>query len=143
MNFTKYAVKGNHILDELAEELGFPEDRKLSLRILRSTLHVLRRRLKIEESFQLMAQLPFVIKALYVDSWKYQSKPERIKTASEFVRKVIHEDYPVGHHDFQTAKDGENAVKAVFKILAQHVSDGEMKDIAASLPEDIRTLLSD
>ncbi|MCX2743816.1 DUF2267 domain-containing protein [Mangrovivirga sp. M17] len=140
MNFNKYAAKGNQILHEIARELGLPENTDLSNRMLRSTLHALRDRLTVEESFHLIAQLPFVLKAMYVDGWKYSSKPQRIKTVKEFVKKVIYEDYPAGHHDIQTAKDGENAVKAVLKVLRNHISPGEFKDILLTMPEDLYPL---
>ncbi|QCK15468.1 DUF2267 domain-containing protein [Mangrovivirga cuniculi] len=140
MNFDKYASKGNRILNEIASEFGPPENSDLSARLLRSTLHTLRERLTVEESFHLLAQLPFVLKAMYVDGWKYNNKPERIKTIKDFVRKVIHEDRPVAHHDIQTAKDGENAVKAVLKILQKHVSQGEFEDILLTIPGDLHPL---
>lgn len=140
MDFNNYTAKGNKILDEVAEQLGFPGNRDLAGRILRAVLHAWRDRLTVEASFQLLAQLPFVLKALYVDGWKYHYKPERIKHVKDFVKKVIHEDYPVGHHDFQTAKDGENAIKAVLNVIKKHVSQGEIKDIIASIPPELRPL---
>jgi uncharacterized protein (DUF2267 family) len=140
MDFNKYAAKGNEFLDELAIELGFPENRKLSGRILRSTLHALRDLIPVEESFQLISQLPFVITALYIEEWKFHKKGKRIKHVKDFVKKVIHEDFPVGHHDFQTAKDGENAVMAVFKVLRRHVSAGEIDDILATMPKELHKL---
>ena len=140
MDFNKYADKGNLMLDEVALEIGFPQNRDLAGRILRSTLHALREVITIEESFQLMAQLPFVIKAMYIEEWKINRKTEKIKHVKDFVRKVIHEDFPVGHHDFQTVKDGENAVKAVFKVLRRHVSAGEIDDILATMPKELHKL---
>lgn len=140
MDFTKYAAKGNIILDEVAEELGFEGNRDLAGRMLRAVLHTLRERLTIQQSFQLMAQLPMMIKALYVEGWKYQEKPYRIKHVGEFIKNVIHEDFPAGHHDISTAKDGENAIKAVLKVIRRHVSEGEIKDILAGLPEELHPL---
>jgi len=140
MDFNKYADKGNLMLDEVALEIGFPQNRDLAGRILRSTLHALREVITIEESFQLMAQLPFVIKAMYIEEWKINRKTEKIKHVKDFVRKVVHEDFPAGHHDFQTVKDGENAVKAVFKVLRRHVSAGEIDDILATMPKELHKL---
>lgn len=140
MDFNNYSAKGNKVLDQVAEQLGFPENRDLAGRILRAVLHAWRDRLTIEASFKFMAQLPFVLKALYVEGWKFHNKPERIKHVKDFVRKVIHEDFPVGHHDFQTAKDGENAVMAVTNVIKNHVSEGEIKDVIASIPPELRTL---
>lgn len=143
MNFDQYAAKGNQIVNEVANELGFPENKKLATRLLRATLHTLRDRLTIQESFQLMAQLPMILKAVYVEGWKYQEKPNRIKHIGQFIREVIHEDQPVGHHDITTAKDGENAVRAIFKVLRNHISEGEIQDIINSIPTDLRDLWGD
>ena len=140
MKFSQYADKAEIIVKEVAEELGFPEDRKLATRILRAVLHALRERLTMQESFQLMAQLPMLLKAFYVEGWKYSEKPHRIKSVGEFVKLVVHEDYPMGHHDIKTAKDGENAVMAVLKVIRNHVSEGEVRDIMAIMPVDLRSL---
>jgi len=140
MDFNSYAAKGNQIVNEVAAELGLSEDKDRAFRLLRATLHALRVRLTIPVSFQLMAQLPMAIKALYVEGWKYQDKPKRIKEVGEFVREVIHEDSPAGHHDISTAKDGENAVRAIFKVLKNHISEGEVKDIILTMPPELRSL---
>lgn len=143
MDFTQYAGKGNQIVNEVAEELGFPGNKDLAGRILRAVLHTLRERLTIQESFQLMAQLPLVLKGLYVEGWKYQEKPFRIKHIGEFVLNVIREDYPAGHHDISTVKDGENAIMAVLKVLRNHISEGEVQDILASIPSELHHLWGD
>ncbi|MBL6445644.1 DUF2267 domain-containing protein [Fulvivirga sp. 29W222] len=143
MDFLKYAEKGNNILNEVAVELGFPDNKELAGRILRAVLHTLRARLTIQESFQLMAQLPLVLKGVYVEGWKYQEKPFRIKHIGEFITNVIHEDYPVGHHDIATVKDGENAIMAVLKVLRRHISEGEVQSILASIPQELHHLWGD
>lgn len=140
MDFNQYAATGNRILKEIAEELGFNDNTDLAGRMLRAVLHTLRERLTIQESFQLMAQLPFVLKGLYVEGWKYQEKPYRIKHVGEFIKNVINEDFPAGHHDISTAKDGENAIMAVLKVLRHHISEGEVQDILATMPEELHPL---
>lgn len=140
MQFEDYAAKGNQIVNEIAVELGFPENKKLATRLLRSTLHTLRDRLSIQEAFQFMAQLPMILKAVFVEGWKYREKPNRIKHIGDFVREVIRQDQPAGHHDISTVKDGENAVRAVLKVIGNHISEGEVEDIMRSTPQELRTL---
>ncbi len=141
MNFNKYAEKGNLILDEVAEQLGMDQNRELAFRILRAVLHALRERLPIQESFHLIAELPFIVKALYVEGWKYHEKPNRrIKDTGSLVREMIHENYPAGHHDFVSLKDGENALRAVIIVLQRHISPGECADIENALPADLKGL---
>lgn len=140
MKYKLYIEKAQIIIKEVAEELGFPDDHHLAERMLRAVLHTLRSRLTIQESFQMMAQLPMLLKALYVDGWKYQQKPSRIKHIGDFIREVVHEDFPSGHHDITTSKDGENAIRAVLKVIRRHVSEGEVQDILAIMPDDLKPL---
>ncbi len=140
MKFSKYVEKADVMVDELANELGYPGDHKLAGRLLRSVLHVLRDRLTIEESFQLISQLPLMIKGLYVEGWKYGSTTKKIKTTGEFIRAVIKEDFPAGHHDIFSVKDGENVIRAVFNILKKHVSQGEVEDVIAVMPKNLKPL---
>ncbi len=140
MDFYKYADKGNEILHEVAEELGFPNDHKLAMRLLRSVLHVLRDRLTIEESFHMIAQLPLVIKGLYVEGWNIHKEHKKPKNIGDFIKEVIKNDYPVGHHDVTGTKDGQNAIMAVFKVLKKHVSEGEIQDMIAVMPDELRPL---
>ena len=141
MNFNKYAEKGNLILAEISEQLGIEENRERSYRILRAVLHVLRERLPVQESFHLMAQLPLVLKGVYADGWKYHDKPNRkIRDLTSFVREMVREDYPAGHHDFMTVKDAENAVRAVITVLRRHIAAGEADDIENALPADLKEI---
>lgn len=140
MDFYKYADKGNEILKEVAEELGFPDDMKLAGRLLRSVLRALRDRLTVEESFQMIAQLPLVIKGLYVEGWKINRKPKKIKTVGDFIKAVIKKDFPVGHHDITGTKDGQNVIMVVLKVLKKHISKGEVADIMAVMPPELRPL---
>ena len=140
MKYNLYIEKAQLIIKEVANELGFPEDLHLAERMLRAVLHALRSRLTIQESFQLIAQLPMLLKALYVDGWKYRDKPKRMKHIGDFVREVVHEDFPLAHHDITTSKDGENVIRAVLKVIRRHVSEGEIQDILAIIPDDLKPL---
>ena len=140
MKYQLYAEKAQVMIKEVAEELGFPEDKELAERLLRAVLHALRTRLTIQESLQMIAQLPMLLKAMYVDGWKYQEKPDRKKHIGDFVRDVIHEDFPLGHYDIRTSKDGENAIRAVLKVIGNHISEGEMHDMMAVLPKELQLL---
>lgn len=138
--FYKYAQKGNEMVNELAEELGIPEDKETAFRIMRAVLRALRNQISVEESFQLLAQLPMVMKGLYVEQWKISRKPEHVRNVYDFVKSVRHEDHPVGTHDLFTFKDGVNAVMAVFKVLRAHISEGEVEDIISVLPGPLKEL---
>ncbi len=144
MNFEKYVEKGNIFLKELAEELGIPEDKERAGRILRTVLHTLRRRLTLEESFDLISQLPMCIKAIYVDGWKPSPFPDKtIKTAEDFINEVLEEDKRSAGKDFGNEEHAKQVIKAVFRVIKGHVSDGEIQDIKGDLPKSLKTLFED
>ncbi len=140
MNFEKYAAKGNLFLKELAKELGDPENKDKAGRILKAVLKALRDRLSHEESMHLLAQLPMCIKAIYVDGWKLTKTPEKIKNIQEFIQEVRKYDIPRAEQDFKDDKEAEKAIRAVFKVIKRHISDGEAYDIKAELPKQLKEL---
>lgn len=140
MNFKNHTETGERIVKEVAIALGFPDDKDLAARLLSAVLHVLRSQLTIEQSFRLMAHFPIILKGIYVDGWKYQEKPFKVKTIGDFVREVIHEDWPLGKQDISTVAEGENAIFAVFQVIKRRVSENEIEDILLSLPITLRLL---
>jgi uncharacterized protein (DUF2267 family) len=77
LDFEKYAAKGNEFVRLVAEDLQVSHDR--AGRIIRAVFHALRNRLNHEESFQLLAQLPMVLKGVYVDGWHFDKDFHRIR----------------------------------------------------------------
>jgi uncharacterized protein (DUF2267 family) len=109
------------------------DDAGVAYRTLRAVLHALRDRLSIDEVVQLGAQLPMLIRGLYYEGWC----PRRTSTANraEFLERVRVSDCwrPGQLHP-------ELLVRAVLSVLARHVSPGEVNDIQAILPADLREL---
>ncbi|MDN5205016.1 DUF2267 domain-containing protein [Fulvivirgaceae bacterium BMA10] len=140
LNFKKYAEKAERMVEELAIQLGIPDRRDTAGRILRSVLHALRNRISLEESFQLMAQLPMALKSVYVEGWRPSKQQKTVRTIPGFIKEVMKEDGKPGRHDFSTLKDGENAIRAVFKVLENHVSEGEINHIRNAMPEELKDL---
>jgi len=73
--FDKYLHEINAFIDELAENFGHMEDKNQTIRLLKATLHTLRDKITIGESLDLISQFPMMLKALYVEQWKYSDKP--------------------------------------------------------------------
>lgn len=138
MNFEKHAAKGNEFLNRLAWHLNDPQNKDRAGRILRCVLRALRNRLTLEESIQLMAQLPMVVKGLYVDGWAPHKLHTKIKTVEELAREVVREDGTSAKGDFAGVDDALNAIEAVMKTMANYVSPGELHNIVAILPEDMK-----
>ena len=60
--------KTNHWLNDAMHELHWQDKRK-AYQAMRYTLHALRDRLTVEESAQLSAQFPMLIRGFYYEGW--------------------------------------------------------------------------
>lgn len=127
-------VHKTHIwLNALMQELGW-EDRYKAYMGLRTTLHALRDRLTVEETAQLAAQLPMLIHGLYYEGWNPTGKPQKVRHIEAFLT-------PIREHFRDDPRvDAEQVARAVFKVLTQHVSEGEIADIKHGFPTELREL---
>lgn len=142
-NFDKQAQKGNQFLHELAAEFGNRSDTKRAGRVLRTVFHTLRNHLTIEENFQLIAPLPMVLKALYIDGWRPGKKKIKSRKKIDFVMEIICGDEAPPWKDFSTVDDVVYAFAAVLRTMRKYVSDGEFKDIIAVLPGEMKKLVKE
>jgi uncharacterized protein (DUF2267 family) len=132
-NLDRAIHKSNEWINELDEEFGW-NDKQRTYQSLRAVLHALRDRLRAEESVQLAAQLPMTIKGMYFDGWKPSKTPTKIRNQEEFLQRIVDE---YGGPD---ASAPDQMARAVFRHLDRHVSKGEIDDVKASLPEQLRQL---
>lgn len=139
--FDTYAARGNELLGMLSEELEVTTTK--ALRILRCVLHVIRDHLSTAESLQLIAQLPIIVKGIYVEQWNTQTKKQRLHSLTEFLNEIRDYDDKLAEYDFGTAAATEKIVKAVFKTLHFYISDGEFEDLIAALPVPLKKFISD
>ena len=101
---------------------------------LRATLHALRDRLTPEEAVQFGAQLPMPIRGLYYEDWTPTGQPDKIRHKAVFlapIRDYFRNDWHV---------EPEEIARAVCKVLATHVSAGEIDDIKQLLPQELKEL---
>ncbi len=119
-------------LNEIMSELD-SEDRHLAWLALRAALHALRDRLPVEEAVHLGAQLPMLIRGLYYEGWTVSAKPVKEHRA-EFLKSIAK------HFNRDTPPDPERVARGVFKVLAQHVTAGEIDNVTQILPKDLRDL---
>jgi len=123
----------------VAEDLKVPREK--AGRVIRAVLHALRNRLTHEESFQLIAQLPMALKGVYVDGWWFEKDFNRISHVDDFLDEVREEDSGLAGYDFGNNKRARAAVAAVFKAMNYFVSEGEMNDIIAVIPQELKMLI--
>lgn len=125
----------NGWLHELNEKLG-RDDPQQAYRILRAVLMALRDRLTIEEATDLGAQLPMLVRGVYYEGFNPSKNPTRERNKEAFLNHV-------GQNlaDFADG-DPEQATRAVFELLAEHITGGEVEHIKANLPSDVQGLWS-
>jgi uncharacterized protein (DUF2267 family) len=108
-------------------------DRHKAYLVLRATLHALRDRLTIEETAQLAAQLPMLIRGFYYEGWDPTGKPLKERHLDEFLAGISQELRPSGI-------EAETAARAVFLLLSNRITEGEIEDVEHVLPRQIRDL---
>ncbi len=120
-------------LKRLMEELH-TDDRQQAYLALRAVLHALRDNLTVEEAAHLGAQLPMLVRGIYYEGYNPAKTPARERSRQAFfdhVNRVL----PGGFE-----YDAELATRTVFKLLAERVTAGEIKDVRGMLPRDVQTL---
>lgn len=130
---TRTVEKTNLWLDEIATELE--TDRNEAYGVLRAYLHSLRDRLTVDEAAQLAAQLPELIRGIFYEGWDPSRTPVRYRSLSDFLDRVCSEAGLTGE------TSAAFAVAVAAGVLARHVSAGEIADIRAQLPKDLRPIL--
>lgn len=134
--FDSTLQKTNIWLDDIGKALGL-DDRQQAYLALRGVLHVLRDQLTVAEVAQLSAQLPMLIRGIYLEGWVPSGKARRARDKGAFLSYVYHELTP-GFDDSDL--DVERVTRAVFQVLAAHVSAGEIDDVRHLLSKDVRAL---
>jgi uncharacterized protein (DUF2267 family) len=140
-NYDSYARQAQKLVETLALDLGNPQDIDKAKRLLKAVLHTIRDRIIIAESFQLMAQLPTLIKGIYVENWKYSEKPENFRTKHSLFQALIRSEHLSVPGDFPNEDYAVFAVNMVFKNLSRYISRGELEDVMAGLPTEIKDVI--
>ncbi|MFN8163384.1 MAG: DUF2267 domain-containing protein [Solirubrobacterales bacterium] len=128
------AEKAHAWLNDVAEQLG-TDDHRQAYRVLRAYLHALRDRLPVDEAAQLAAQLPLLIRGIYYDGWNPSSTPVHYRDLAAFLDRIAADASLEG----ETA--ASYAVSAMTVVLRRHISPGEIDDVRATLPEELRPIL--
>lgn len=130
--------KTNEWLRDIALELG-DHNRRHAYLALRGTLHAVRDFLPIEESAQLSAQLPMLVRGIYFEGWNPSHTPEKDRSRERFLshveaaleRALWNEEYPI---------DTEEAARVILRVLSDRISAGEMDQVRNVMPERVREL---
>ncbi len=138
--FDEWYHKGHEIVHEVMKELGIEDEHK-AFRLLRAVLQTLRDRLPANEGKDFASQLPMVLKAVWCDGWDPTRVPDKsIKHKQAFLEKVMSHPGIKQPADISDLDEAERVTTAVFKVLKNHITYGEVKDVLGELPEDVREL---
>lgn len=121
-------------LKDLMERLDFDE-RDDAYRALRVTLHALRDRLPVNTAAALAAQLPLLLRGSYYEGWRPGAGPGDERTEDEFVRPIAE-----AFSRTKTEVDPGDVARAVFTLLSERISAGEIDHVKKCLPEEIRKM---
>jgi len=111
------------------------EDQQLAYLALRAVLHALRDRLPIEVAAKLGAQLPILIRGIYYEGWVPAHVPFNVRHLEDFLELIT--SY-LGND--LLIPDVELITKNVLKVMASHLSEGEMDHLKKVLPKSIASL---
>ncbi|NJC72401.1 DUF2267 domain-containing protein [Planosporangium thailandense] len=134
-SFDTTVDKTNRLLKEIEQEYGWPKERRnQSYAALRGVLHALRDRLTVEESAQLSAQLPMLVRGLYFEGWCPGEVPMKL-SRDEFLDRVRRE-FP-----YEVRGGTQDLVSAVLRALKLYGTEGEWEDVKASMPKELATVV--
>jgi uncharacterized protein (DUF2267 family) len=136
--FDSHLGVANRWMKELIENLDLgPEDHARALHALRAGLHAIRDRLPAAEVVDLGAQLPTLIRGFYYEGWTLHPETRMLRDRAGMIARVDKELAP----DDQL--DPVDVLRAVIQLLVEHVSDGEIRDVLATMPKRIAGLWHD
>jgi len=126
----------NTWIAELNDELGW-DDRHRAYSALRAVLHALRDRLTVHEVAALGAQLPMLVRGFYYEGWQPEGKPVKERKKEEFLLPI-----ELALRNEQHDVDAEEVARAVFQVLAKHVTSGAIEHAKNVLPHELRSLFA-
>lgn len=126
-------------VSEVAKELGEP-DKHRAFQGLRVTLHVLRDRMNLGEAANLGSQLPILLSGFYFENWKPEKNATNKERTKEGFLNQIREQMQQFFKQDGAEVDPEKLACAVFKVLAQHVTAGEVKNVVHNMPSEVKEL---
>lgn len=120
-------------VNELSGRLGWSSERD-ALRLLRTVLCTIRDHLPVNEMAQFSAQLPIMLRGMFFEGWQPKKTPVHERDITEFIRAI---EEQVGEVlDYRGASD----ITAVFDLINARISRGEVNDVRANLPRDLKEM---
>lgn len=131
--FERTTHEAHEWVNELAGRTGWTSERDV-LRLLRVVLTKTRDHLLVDEMAQFAAQLPIVLRGMFYEGWQPKKTPIHERHAADFVADIETKIKDVA--DYAGSAD----IKAVFNLLNARLSRGEIEDVRACLPTELREM---
>ena len=112
---------------------NFHPDRQIAYHALRGVLHTLRDRLPVAEVMDFAAQLPTLVRGIFFEGYNVSNKPIKY-SREEFLERVFEE------LDMAGGGDPAAATRAVFQVLSDRISEGEVRHVRYALPQEFNNL---
>ncbi|WP_189603790.1 DUF2267 domain-containing protein [Salinimicrobium marinum] len=143
LNFEKFAQEAHEYVNELAQNLGHPEEKERVLIIWRSVMHNIRDRIHFGESFQVMDPLPMIFKGIYVENWKFSEKPPKdFDTIEGFKNEVKAMQKRYGEQDFPWEKPTEDIISITVDSLKRYLSESQLQHLKDQMPKEVKELMA-
>lgn len=129
-----HTVQLTHMwINALDQRLGW-NNKPRAYRLLKAVLHAVRDWLPVNEAADLAAQLPALLRGAYYEQWRPATTPVKKREKADFLARIDQsfQADPLEH----TAL----AVMAVFDLLSDKISAGEIGDVRHMLPMELRNL---
>jgi uncharacterized protein (DUF2267 family) len=98
-------------------------------------MHAIRDRLTVDETAQLAAQLPELIRGIYYEGWDPSRTPASYHDSKSFLDRIAAEASLAG------ASEASYAAQAVMDVMRHHVSSGELEQVLGMLPPKVRAVV--
>lgn len=131
--FDQTVQKTNVWLRAVEERLG-PCSRQDAYCAWRAVLHALRNQLAPQEVLDFSAQLPLLLRGVFLEGWRLGKRQARARTTEDFIENVAVALPP----NFD--QPPEHVARAVLETVTDHISIGELRDIIGGLPPSLRQL---
>lgn len=130
----EHTLQTTHIwINELDDRLAW-NNKPRSYRLLKAVLHALRDSLSVNEAADLGAQLPVLLRGVYYEQWRPGATPVKYRDVAAFLARVSES------FKRDPLPDPAQAVMAVFQLLTKKISAGEIEDVRACLPQEVRNI---
>jgi uncharacterized protein (DUF2267 family) len=103
--------------------------------LLRAVLHTLRDQLSTDEAAHFAAELPMLLRGTFYESWNPTKARGKGATKAEFIQAVRDHMGNMGEPKYEL----ETGIIVALSTVMNHVSSGEMDDIAQSAKKSLKS----